>query len=217
MKILGNIIWLIFGGLETAIEYFVASIAMFITIIGIPFGLQSIKLGVFCLWPFGSKIKTKQGQPSCLSTVMNVNARNIRGMDYKLSKCCNPVFGDDVFGFVTRTDGIKIHRMSCPNAARLLERYPYRVQKVVWQETASSGDFQVTLSIIAERDQAVLASIMEIIGSFKASLRSFNVAENGRDGTNEITVRILVPSNLELDKVVSQISALKRVMKVRRV
>ena len=149
--------------------------------------------------------------------ILVLNARNIRGMDYKLSKCCNPVFGDDVFGFVTRTDGIKIHRMSCPNAARLLERYPYRVQKVVWQETASSGDFQVTLSIIAERDQSILASIMEIIGSFKASLRSFNVAENGRDGTNEITVRILVPSNLELDKVVSQISALKRVMKVRRV
>ena len=138
-------------------------------------------------------------------------------MDYKLSKCCNPVFGDDVFGFVTRTEGIKIHRISCPNAARLFEKYPYRIQKVIWQETASSGDFQVTLAITAERDQAILSSIVEIISAFKVSLRSFNVAENGRDGTNEITVRLLVPSNLELDKVVSQISALKRVMKVKRV
>ena len=149
--------------------------------------------------------------------ILVLNARNVRGMDYKRSKCCNPVFGDDVFGFVTRTDGIKIHRISCPNAARLFERYPYRIQKVVWQETASSGDFQATLSITAERDQAILASIMEIIGVFKVSLRSFNVAENGRDGTNEITVRMLVPSNLELDKVVSQIGALKRVLKVKRV
>ena len=72
MKILGNILWLLFGGLETALEYFVASIARFITIIGIPFGLQSIKLGVFCLWPFGSKVRAKEGQPGCLSTVMNV-------------------------------------------------------------------------------------------------------------------------------------------------
>ena len=149
--------------------------------------------------------------------ILVLNAKNVRGMDYKLSKCCNPVFGDDVFGFVTRTEGIKIHRISCPNAARLFEKYPYRIQKVIWQETASSGDFQVTLAITAERDQAILSSIVEIISAFKVSLRSLGVAENGRDGTNEITVRLLVPSNLELDKVVSQISALKRVMKVKRV
>ena len=113
--------------------------------------------------------------------------------------------------------GIKIHRISCPNAARLFEKYPYRLQKVIWQETASSGDFQVTLTITAERDQAILSSIVEIISAFKVSLRSLGVAENGRDGTNEITVRLLVPSNLELDKVVSQIGALKRVLKVKRV
>ena len=149
--------------------------------------------------------------------ILVLNAKNVRGMDYKLSKCCNPVFGDDVFGFVTRTEGIKIHRISCPNAARLFEKYPYRIQKVIWQETASSGDFQATLVVTAEKEQAVLSGIIEIIGAFKVSLRSFNVAENGRDGTNEITVRMLVPSNLELDKVVSQISALKRVIKVKRV
>lgn len=72
MKILGNILWLLLGGLETAIEYFLGSLVMMVTIIGIPFGLQSIKLGVFCLWPFGSKVVTKEGQPSCLSTLMNV-------------------------------------------------------------------------------------------------------------------------------------------------
>ena len=149
--------------------------------------------------------------------ILVINAKNVRGLDYKLAKCCNPVFGDDVFGFVTRTDGIKIHRMGCPNAAQLMEKYPYRIQKVVWQDSASSGDFQCTLSITAEREQAALAGIMTIIGQYKASMRSFNVNENSRGGTYEISVRLLVPSNTELDKIISQISALKNILKVKRV
>ena len=149
--------------------------------------------------------------------ILVINAKNVRGLDYKLAKCCNPVFGDDVFGFVTRTDGIKIHRMSCPNAAQLMEKYPYRIQKVVWQDSASSGDFQCTLNITADKEQAALASIMEIIGQFKASMRSFNVNENTRGGTYDISVRLFVPSNTELDKIISQIGGLKNVLKVKRV
>ncbi len=72
MKLLGNIIWLIFGGIEIAIEYLIGSITLMITIIGIPFGLQCLKLGLLALWPFGSEVKTKPGQPGCLSTFMNV-------------------------------------------------------------------------------------------------------------------------------------------------
>ena len=149
--------------------------------------------------------------------ILVINAKNVRGLDYKLAKCCNPVFGDNVFGFVTRTDGIKIHRMSCPNAAQLMEKYPYRIQKVVWQDSASSGDFQCTLNITADREQAALASIMEIIAQFKASMRSFTVNENSRGGTYDISVRLLVPSNTELDKIISQISALKNILRVKRV
>ncbi|MBR5924190.1 MAG: bifunctional (p)ppGpp synthetase/guanosine-3',5'-bis(diphosphate) 3'-pyrophosphohydrolase [Bacteroidales bacterium] len=149
--------------------------------------------------------------------ILVINAKNVRGLDYKLAKCCNPVFGDDVFGFVTRTDGIKIHRMGCPNAAQLMEKYPYRIQKVVWQDSASSGDFQCTLNISADREQAALASIMEIIGQYKASMRSFTVNENSRGGTYDISVRLLVPSNTELDKIISQIGALKNVLRVKRV
>ena len=148
--------------------------------------------------------------------ILVINAKNVRGLDYKLSKCCNPVFGDDVFGFVTRTDGIKIHRMSCPNAAQLMEKYPYRIQKVVWQESASSGDFQCTLNIISEPEQAAISSIMTIIGQFRASLRSFNVNENARNGQYDISVRLLVPSNTELDKIISQISNLRNIIKVKR-
>ena len=71
MKLLGNIIWLVFGGIEIAIEYLVASLAMMITIIGIPFGLQSLKLGLLALWPFGSEVK-KKPTSGCLNTAMNV-------------------------------------------------------------------------------------------------------------------------------------------------
>ncbi|MBR3473416.1 MAG: YccF domain-containing protein [Prevotella sp.] len=72
MKFLGNILWLIFGGVETAIEYFLSGVAMMVTIIGIPFGLQAFKLGVLCLWPFGSVVREKQQTNGCLNTIMNL-------------------------------------------------------------------------------------------------------------------------------------------------
>lgn len=71
MSFLGNIIWLIFGGIIIAIEYFIASIVLIITIIGIPFGLQTLKLATLALWPFGSQIQYKKSAPGCLSTFMN--------------------------------------------------------------------------------------------------------------------------------------------------
>ena len=149
--------------------------------------------------------------------ILVLNAKNVKGLEYKMSKCCNPVFGDDVFGFVTRTDGIKIHRISCPNAAQLIERFPYRIQKVVWQEKEGTGDFQCTLSVTAEMDHPVLSAIMTVIGQFKVSMRSFNVKENQRAGTFEITIRLLVPSSAELDKVLSQVGNLRQVIKIRRI
>ena len=161
--------------------------------------------------------KTYGGSAASSDDILVINAKNVKGLDYKLSKCCNPVFGDDVFGFVTRTEGIKIHRMSCPNAARLIERFPYRIQKVVWQDNASSGDFQCTLSVTAAIDHPVLPSIMDVIGQFRVSMRSCNVKENPRTGSYEIQIRLLVPSNTELDKVISQISNMKAVTKVKRI
>ena len=72
MKTLGNIIWVIFGGLHIALEYFIAGLVLMLTIIGIPFGLQSMKLGMLAIWPFGTKVKWKPSQPGCLSIFMNV-------------------------------------------------------------------------------------------------------------------------------------------------
>ena len=148
--------------------------------------------------------------------ILVIDAKNVKGLDYRMAKCCNPVFGDDVFGFVTRTEGIKIHRMSCPNAGRLIDMYPYRIQKVKWSETPSSGNFQTGLRVIAALEPSVINEIMDIVNSFRASLRMFNVAENDRQGTYDITMKIAVPSNLELDKVTSQIRNLKNVIKINR-
>ena len=149
--------------------------------------------------------------------ILVIDAKNVRGIDYRMAKCCNPVFGDDVFGFVTRTEGIKIHRMSCPNASRLIDMYPYRIQKVKWSETPSSGNFQTGLRVIAALEASVINEIMDIVNSFRASLRQFNVTENDRQGTYDINMKIAVPSNLELDKVISQIRNLKNVIKINRV
>ena len=72
MKTLGNILWLVFGGWAIALEYFLASVAMMVTIIGIPFGLQSIKMGILALWPFGSRVVTVDDTSGCLNLVMNI-------------------------------------------------------------------------------------------------------------------------------------------------
>ncbi len=72
MKILGNLIWLIFGGIFIALQYFVSSILLMITIIGIPFGIQTLKLGVLALWPFGNEIRNTETADGCLSTIMNI-------------------------------------------------------------------------------------------------------------------------------------------------
>ena len=148
--------------------------------------------------------------------ILVLNAKDLKGLDYRMARCCNPVFGDDVFGFVTRESGIKIHRITCPNAARLIENYPYRIQKVRWADSPSSGSFQVSLKVTTDQESEALNKIMEVVGTFKASIRTFNVQENQRQGTYDIVMKLLVPSNLELDKILSQIRAQKHVLKVAR-
>ena len=167
--------------------------------------------------PFTEK-KTVKGvvQERGSDDILVIDAKNVKGIDYRMARCCNPVFGDDVFGFVTRTEGIKIHRISCPNAGRLIEMYPYRIQKVKWSETPSSGNFQTGLRVVAALEPSVINEIMDIVNSYRASIRMFNVSENDRQGTYDIAMKIAVPSNLELDKVTSQIRNLKNVIKITR-
>ncbi len=72
MRLLGNLVWILFGGFFIAIEYFIASILLIITIVGIPFGIQTLKLGLLALWPFGSRIENMPQANGCLSLFMNV-------------------------------------------------------------------------------------------------------------------------------------------------
>ena len=148
--------------------------------------------------------------------ILVIDAKNLKNLDYRMSKCCNPVYGDDVFGFVSIKDGIKIHRISCPNAARLMEMYPYRIQKVRWSDNPGTSSFQTSLKVTAAHEPSVINDIIDTVNIFKASIRSFNVTENGRNGTYEIALKLSVPSNLELDKVISRIRTAKNVIKVSR-
>ena len=157
------------------------------------------------------------GYVSTGDDILVLNARDVKGLQYKMARCCNPVFGDDVFGFVTRGEGIKIHRISCPNAARLIEKYPYRIQKVKWQETQSSGEFLVSLVVSAVPDSTVMSQIMDGISRFRVSLRSLTVNKNARTGEDDMQIKLLVPSNSELDKVISILNRIKNVTRVKRV
>ena len=148
--------------------------------------------------------------------ILVINADDLKGLDYKMARCCHPVYGDDVFGFVTIRDGVRIHRMSCPNASRLIEKYPYRIQKVAWSETPTGTSFQTTLRITTQHENPVVSEISRIIEQFKASIRSLNVSENQRSGTYEIQMTVSVSSNLELDKVTAGIRSLKSVIRVMR-
>lgn len=148
--------------------------------------------------------------------ILVIDAKNVKNLDYKMAKCCNPVFGDDVFGFVTIKEGVKIHRISCPNASRLIEMYPYRIQKVRWSTNQSTSSFQTAVRVTAEMEPSVINEVIDVVNSFKASIRNFNVVENNRAGTYEIAVKIAVTGNLELDKVLSQLRALRNVIKVTR-
>ncbi|MBQ3522580.1 MAG: bifunctional (p)ppGpp synthetase/guanosine-3',5'-bis(diphosphate) 3'-pyrophosphohydrolase [Bacteroidales bacterium] len=136
-----------------------------------------------------------------------------------MAKCCNPIFGDDVFGFVSATGGIKIHRISCPNAARLLEMYPYRVQKVKWRQVSYTTRFQTGMKVIVENgDASVGTKIIESINKQSAMIRAFRIEEraSGKEGDFNVMLSISVSNNGHLDRVVSDIKKIRGVKTVLR-
>ncbi|MDR2802149.1 MAG: RelA/SpoT family protein [Prevotellaceae bacterium] len=140
----------------------------------------------------------------------------LHNASYKLSKCCNPIYGDDVFGFVTITDGIKIHRHSCPNAARLIEKYPYRILKVKWRETALANNFQVKLRITGDNEPGLIGAITDAITKMNSVLRAINLS--GADGGMfSGQVQVMVRDNKQLDMLLYQLRQIKGVEKVVRI
>ncbi len=141
-------------------------------------------------------------------------------ISFKMAKCCNPIFGDDVFGFVSAVGGIKIHRISCPNAARLLEKYPYRVQKVKWRQVSNTTRFQTGLKVIVENgDSMVGTKIIESLNKQSASIRAFRIEErsSGKEGDYNVMLSISVSNNGHLDRVVSDIKKIRGVKTVLRI
>lgn len=140
---------------------------------------------------------------------------DLKNVNYKLAKCCNPVFGDSIFGFVTINHGIKIHRNSCPNSQQLKERFPYRVIKAKWKKTASQGAFLTTLFISGSDEINIVSEISHIIAKDSgAQLRSMNIdTEKGRF---EGILKLSVHDVDHLDFLIHRIKKVKGIVSVTR-
>lgn len=141
----------------------------------------------------------------------------INSISFRMSKCCNPIYGDDVFGFVSSSGGVSIHRITCPNAKRLISLYPYRIQKVRWREQTTSSQFQTGLKVTGVGDSSVGNTILQSVTSCGASIRAFRVEERKRSKLEFIVeMEISVGSNAHLDKVISSLKKMKEVVAVLR-
>ena len=162
----------------------------------------------------GHKHKGKSSEGDYL-----VISDKLNNISFQMAKCCNPIFGDDVFGFVSATGGIKIHRISCPNASRLIEKYPYRLQKVKWKQVSNTTQFQTGLKIIGDGDASIGAQLIECITKQEASMRSFNIYERSKPGNMVEFVAelgISVGNNAHLDRVTSALRKIREVKTVLR-
>ena len=141
---------------------------------------------------------------------------NIDNMDYELAKCCNPVSGDAVFGFVTVGKGITIHRLHCPNANQLLTKYDYRVIDVKWRKTDENKTFLTTLQISGDDEVGILNNITSVISSdFKVNMVSLNV-DSGKAGKFSARIKLKVKDLDHLENLIYRISKIKGVKKASR-
>ena len=102
--------------------------------------------------------------------------QNLKGLDFKLARCCNPIYGDEVFGFVTVSGGIKIHRCDCPNASDLRERFGYRIVKARWAGKSQGTQYPITLRVVGHDDIGIVTNITSIISKETGiTLRSIGI------------------------------------------
>ena len=141
---------------------------------------------------------------------------DISKIQYKLAKCCNPIKGDDVFGFITINSGITIHRTDCPNARRMHENYPYRIIEARWRKSAE-GAFRVTIRIIAADTTGMANHITEVISrDLKLNIRSL-AFEAASGGTLRGTVAVEVPGANIVDTLIHSILHIRGVQKAYRI
>ena len=141
---------------------------------------------------------------------------SLSNIEYKLAKCCNPIFGDEIFDFTTVSGGITIHRQDCPNAQRLKERYPYRVLPARWQAEGAKGAFRAAIRIQADDLTGLVNKIAEVINrDLKINIRSMSLNSSG--GTLSGLINIEVTSTQVVDAVIYSLMRIKGVQKVFRV
>ncbi len=140
---------------------------------------------------------------------------NLKNVDFRLSKCCNPIYGDDVFGFVSVGGGIKIHRTDCPNAPQMIARFGYRIVKAKWSGKAEGSQYPITLRIVGHDDIGIVTNITSLISKeSKISLRSISVDSNA--GLFQGNLTIMVNDTKDLEGIIKKIRQVKGVKNVSR-
>jgi GTP diphosphokinase / guanosine-3',5'-bis(diphosphate) 3'-diphosphatase len=140
---------------------------------------------------------------------------NIQNVNYKLAPCCNPVYGDEIFGFVTIREGIKIHRVSCPNAPQMIERFPYRLLKAKWRQTSTRSSFLTTLFISGTDTLGIVSEISHVIAKdFGVQMRSIHVDSDR--GEFKGVLKIWVHSVEHLDFLIYKLKNMKGISSVTR-
>ena len=140
---------------------------------------------------------------------------NLTGLDFKMAGCCNPIYGDDVTGFVSISGGIRIHRSNCPNILRMKERYPYRIVRARWSGKSGS-QYSITLNVIGQDDIGIISNISSIINKEPDTLlRSINIDSNG--GLFQGRLTVLVSDLSSLDRLAKKLRQIKGVREVERI
>jgi GTP diphosphokinase / guanosine-3',5'-bis(diphosphate) 3'-diphosphatase len=141
--------------------------------------------------------------------------KNLNNIDYKFAPCCNPVFGDPIFGFVSVSGGIKIHRTSCPNAPSMLSRYDYRIVRAQWTSSSENSSFQVMIKLFGTDEIGIVNKISDIVSKeLKMTLRSISV--DNKDGVFEGVIRVLVKNKSQLDLLLHKLNRIKAVSRAIR-
>lgn len=141
--------------------------------------------------------------------------RDLKGLEYKLAKCCNPIYGDDIFAFTTSSSGIKIHRADCPNAAQLYERFGYRILKAKWNGQVNGSQYDIRLKVIGQDNIGIVTNMTSIINKEPdVLLRSISISSNDGMFSGMVTISISNKNNLE--KLIKKLKTIKGVMQVSR-
>ena len=155
----------------------------------------------------------KRNRPMCTDDVLVID-KGLKGLDFQMARCCQPVYGDDVFGFVTSGGGIKIHRTTCPNAPQLRERFGYRIVKAQWAGKGGN-QYPITLKVVGNDDIGIVNNITSIISKEeKILLRSISI--DSHDGLFSGTLTVNIEDTARLENLIRKIKNVKGVKQVAR-